>query len=190
VEKLANSLRGFDFKHFESIVELLDKATGAAVMLPQGLKAYVSYDELILAKNIEKTDKKCYYKLKYDYDNNFKAENGLLTIKRIEVEELRVIPREKDTIYIDGSKLKEGLVLRSREAGDVFSPIGMKGSKKLKDYLIDEKIPREKRDELELIADGSEIVWIVGGRLSEKYKITDLTAHIIMIKYSRRECNG
>lgn len=190
VEKLANTLNGYDFKHFESIVELFEKPTGAAVVLPQRLKAYVSYDKLILAKNIEKADKKCYYKLKYDYDNIVETENGRITIERIKAEELGGIPKEKERVYIDGSKIKEGLVLRNREPGDVFSPIGMKGSKKLKDYLIDEKIPRETRDKIKLIADGSEIVWIVGGRLSEKYKVTDRTADVIIIKYSRRVNNG
>jgi len=67
----------------------------------------------------------------------------------------------------------------------MFAPIGMKGTKKLKEYLIDEKIPREKRDDLELIADGHEIVWIVGGRLSEKYKISDDTSDAVLIKYIR-----
>ena len=69
----------------------------------------------------------------------------------------------------------------------MFAPIGMKGTKKLKEYLIDEKVPRDKRDELELIADGNEIVWIVGGRLSERYKITDDTLDVLLIKYTRRE---
>jgi tRNA(Ile)-lysidine synthase len=89
-------------------------------------------------------------------------------------------------IYIDPSKVKEELVLRYREPGDMFAPIGMKGTKKLKEYLIDEKIPREDRDDLEFIADGNEIVWIVGGRLSEKYKITDDTTDAVVIKYIRR----
>lgn len=189
VEKIANTLNGFEFKHFESVTELLNKSTGAAVMLPHGLKAYVSYDKVILAKNIEKADKKCYYKLKYDCGNTISTVNGELSIERRKICEINGITRERDRIYIDESKIKQGLVLRRREPGDMFSPIGMKGSKKLKDYFIDEKIPREKRDEIELVADGSEIVWIVGGRISEKYKITDGTKDVIIIKYSRRLSN-
>ncbi len=186
LEKIANTLNGFDFKHFERVLELTEKSTGAAIMLPHKLKAFVSYDKLVLAKDIVKADKKCYYKLKYDYDNSVDTANGCITIKRKKAEEIGELRGQKDMIYIDPSRIKEGLVLRYREPGDMFAPIGMKGAKKLKEYLIDEKVPREKRDGLELIADGNEIVWIVGGRLSEKYKITDKTSDAVVIKYIRR----
>jgi tRNA(Ile)-lysidine synthase len=48
-------------------------------------------------------------------------------------------------------------------------------------------VPREEREGLELIADGKEIVWIVGGRLSEKYKITEETLDAVIIKYIMRK---
>ena len=155
-------------------------------MLPHKLKAFRSYDKLVLAKDIVKADKKCYYKLKYDYDNSIDITKGCITIERRNAEEIGELRGQRDMIYIDPKKIKEGLILRCRETGDMFAPIGMKGTKKLKEYLIDEKVPREERDELELIADGSEIVWIVGGRLSEKYKITDETSDVVVIQYIRR----
>jgi len=186
VERLSNTLNGFEFKHFEGILELAWKNTGAAVMLPHRLKAYRSYDKLVLVKDIVKADKKCYYKLKYDCDNSVDTEMGSIVVERRKAKDIGRLNRQKDVIYIDPSNIKEGLILRFREPGDMFSPIGMKGSKKLKEYLIDEKIPREERETLELIADGSEIVWIVGGRLSDKYKITDETIDAVVIKYIRR----
>ncbi len=185
-EKLSKTLNGFEFKHFEGVLELAQKATGAAVMLPHKLKAYRSYDKILLAKDIVKADKKCYYKLKYDYDNSFDTTEGWITIEKRKAKDIIELRGQKDMIYIDPSKVKEELVLRYREPGDMFAPIGMKGTKKLKEYLIDEKVPREERDGLELIADGNEIVWIVGGRLSEKYKITEDTSAAIVIKYIRR----
>ncbi|MEA4848431.1 MAG: tRNA lysidine(34) synthetase TilS [Clostridiaceae bacterium] len=186
IQRLSNTLNGFDFRHFEKVLELAGKSTGAAVMLPHKLKAFRSYDKLVLAKYIVKADKKCYYKLKYDYDNIIETDNGRITVKRIKAKEIGEFRGQKDIIYIDPSRIKEELVLRHRKAGDMFAPIGMKGTKKLKEYLIDEKVPREERDDLELIADGNEIVWIVGGRLSEKYKITDDTLEAVLIKYIRR----
>lgn len=185
IERLSDTLNGFEFKHFEGILELSKKATGAAIILPHRLKAYRSYNKLILAKTIVRTDKKCYYKLKYDHNSIIDTVNGCIIIERKKINEIGELRGQKNTIYIDPSRIKGELVLRNREAGDVFSPIGMKGTKKLKEYFIDEKVPREERDELELIADGNEIVWIVGGRLSEKYKITDETSDVVYIKYIR-----
>ena len=53
------------------------------------------------------------------------------------------------------------------------------GHKKLKDYLIDSKIPQNQRDSLVLLAEGKEIIWVVGMRISEAYKITQDTKRIL-----------
>lgn len=181
VESVANTLNGFEYKHFQGMIELLDKSTGAAIELPKDLKAYISYENLIICKKIENTDKKCYYKLKYDYDNFIDEINEMLSVKLISSNELSSVPKSFNTIYIDADKIKYDLVVRSREQGDIFSPIGMKGSKKLKDYFIDKKIPKEKRDEVLLLADGNEVVWILGSIISEKYKITPNTHNVIVL---------
>ncbi|MDF2591331.1 MAG: tilS, partial [Clostridia bacterium] len=154
---------------------------GAAIELPKDMKAYISYENLIISKKIENTDKKCYYKLKYDYDNFIDEINEMLSVKFIKSGELSSVPKSFNTIYIDADKVKHDLVVRNREQGDVFSPIGMKGSKKLKDYFIDKKIPREERDQILLLADGHEIVWILGSIISEKYKITSNTQNVIVL---------
>jgi len=60
-------------------------------------------------------------------------------------------------------------------------------SKKLKDYLIDSKVPREKRDGLILLADGNQVVWIVGMRISEDYKVTEQTKTILKVQIKNRE---
>lgn len=181
VESIVSSLNGFEYKHFQGIIELFDKSTGAAIELPKDLKAYISYGNLIISKKIENTDKKCYYKLKYDYDNFIDEINEMLRVKLINIKELSSVPKSFNTVYIDSDKIKNELVIRSREQGDIFSPIGMRGSKKLKDYFIDKKIPREKRDQVMLLADGDQIVWILGSIISEKYKITSDTQNVIVL---------
>ena len=56
------------------------------------------------------------------------------------------------------------------------------GRKTLKAFMIDEKIPREQRDRILLVAEGSHILWIVGYRISEYYKVTDDTEHILQVR--------
>ena len=55
------------------------------------------------------------------------------------------------------------------------------GRKKLKDYLIDCKVPRQERDSLTVLADGSHILWVVGYRISEYYKVTEKTKTVIRV---------
>lgn len=84
------------------------------------------------------------------------------------------------TQYVDGDQL-EGAVVRGRRQGDSFRPFGMKGMKKLSDWLIDKKIPREKRDQLALVARGGEILWIGGLALSEAMRVSQDTKNIVKI---------
>ena len=95
------------------------------------------------------------------------------------------IPDLMYTKWFDYDKINK-LLLRNRQPGD-YIIVDDKGSKKkLKDYFIDQKVPREKRDKILLLADGSHIVWIVGYRISEYFKITDETKNILKITYEEQ----
>ena len=91
------------------------------------------------------------------------------------------------TKWFDYDKIENGLQLRCRCDGD-YMVIDRQGRRKLlRRLLIDEKVPREERDTLRLIADGSHIIWIPGGRMSEAYKITSQTKKILEIKFKGEE---
>jgi tRNA(Ile)-lysidine synthase len=91
--------------------------------------------------------------------------------------------KEKPQVkYFDFDKIIGGIRLRTRRNGDRFTPFGMKGSKKLKDFFMDLKIPQEERSRIPLICFGEHIAWIVGYRISENYKIDKATKNILEIK--------
>ena len=85
--------------------------------------------------------------------------------------------------YFDYDKIKGKLLLRNRRSGDRFVPLGMRGSKKLKDFFIDLKISRDERDRIPLILDDENIIWVVGYRISDLYKITKKTKKILAIEF-------
>lgn len=94
------------------------------------------------------------------------------------------IPDLVYTKWLDYDKINE-LTVRTKMAGD-YIVINKKGGKKnLKKFFVDSKIPKETRDNILLLADGSEIVWIVGYRISEKYKVTKETKNILKIIYNK-----
>ena len=76
---------------------------------------------------------------------------------------------------IDYHKLHFPLVLRKWQEGDSFIPIGMKGEKKLSDFFIDNKIPIPDKEKIWVLCSSSEIVWVVGYRISENFKILETT---------------
>ena len=85
-------------------------------------------------------------------------------------------------LYIDADKLKFPLILRKWREGDWFIPFGMKGKKKLSDFFTDEKYSLKDKDDAWLLVSGEDIVWIVGKRTDNRYRITDSSKNLIIIK--------
>lgn len=105
-----------------------------------------------------------------------------LTIKKYEEKELFVFPEATSNfVYVDLSKIKMPLTVRTRQDGDMISPFGMSGSMKLKKYLNSKCIPRHNRDNLLLLTDKKEILWVIGVGISNKIGVVDTPTHVIEI---------
>ena len=72
--------------------------------------------------------------------------------------------------------------MRTRLPGDRFAPFGG-GEKKLKDFFIDAKVPRDERDSLPLIAKRSEVLWVVGHAISRSLRVEEDTPHPLRIEF-------
>jgi tRNA(Ile)-lysidine synthase len=102
------------------------------------------------------------------------------------VAEARVLPRDlptpdKAVAMCDRDALGGGLVVRGRRPGDRLRPLGLHGSKKVQDILVDRKIPREERDRLPVLTNASGVVWLVGLALDETVALTEQTTQVIRL---------
>jgi len=90
-------------------------------------------------------------------------------------------------VAVAAAPLNLPLAIRSRRAGDRFRPLGLGGrGKKLQDFLVDRKIPREMRDSLPLVVDGHDkIVWVVGECVAEDFRVTEPSQGVILLKARR-----
>ena len=95
--------------------------------------------------------------------------------KTVVIEKLNSMPdfKEMGNIHYAGLDFKKPITLRTRREGDIFKPYGMSGKMKLKDYLINKKIPRQNRENLLLLAKGKEILCILGVQISQDVKVND-----------------
>lgn len=92
-------------------------------------------------------------------------------------------PRAKAVAALDADKLKFPLVLRHWQEGDWFMPIGLKGKKKLSDFLIDQKVPLNLKDNVRVLASGDgKICWVVGMRPDERFKVTEETERVLVLR--------
>ena len=93
------------------------------------------------------------------------------------------ILEKKYTKWFDCDKINCELTVRTRRSGDYMAVSQSGGHKKLTRCMINDKIPGELRGKLPLVVDGNEVLWIVGGRINERYKITSETGRVLEITY-------
>ncbi len=161
VHSLCNNIKDIENIHINSVLSLAQKAkTGSQINLPNGLKAYIEYNNLIIAlPHLPPIVKSGPILLNIP---------GTVTLNAIDVSIMSEIihssqqEKSRNTCYIDTDKLSGSLKIRFRKNGDSFCPKGMNGHKKLKDLFIDNKIPREQRDMIPIIYDDTGIVWVAG----------------------------
>ncbi len=104
-----------------------------------------------------------------------------LTFEKLKREAV-TIDADRNTACLDYEKLEFPLVLRPWKKGDFFMPLGMKGKKKVSDFMIDEKIPLNLKNQVMVLQSGKNLVWIVGHRIDDRYKVTDKTRWIYKIR--------
>lgn len=185
ISDLLNSLQGITENHISMVMNLFNTGeTGKEVHLPNDLIARTSYKKLIFSRNKAVKNINFLYNIKLGV-NEFPKIGYRFDIEVLPVEKLGTIKRDKTVGLFDYDKIQGNLYLRNRKVGDRFVPFGMRGSKKIKDYFIDEKIPRQLREKIPLIVDNKNILWVVGYRTSNLYKITKDTKKILKIQFMR-----
>lgn len=175
---LAGHLKQIEFKHIEFIIKRSLRSGNFMVNLPAGIIVLREYDKLII---------------KFSEDNQFVTKRKLpfnmetyLPEAGIEIKVEEGLPRglapDKPIAQLDAAKVTGNIYVRGVEHGDRFIPLGMKGSKKVFDYMSDKKIPKRIRDRALVVTDDSKILWLVGFEISELAKIGKNTKKVITLR--------
>jgi tRNA(Ile)-lysidine synthase len=107
---------------------------------------------------------------------------GIVKAGIIEVEPDFKIPDSRNIACIDFEKIRFPLLIRTWEKGDYFFPLGMNKKKKLSDYFIDRKYSLVDKEKALILESEGNIVWIIGERLDDRYKLTESTSRILIIE--------
>ena len=188
-KNISNSHKNFEMKHIVDIIELSKLGTNKEVHLTNGIVVQNIYGDIIFKQRKNKEDN---IKLNEVY---IKKEDLVDEIEFSKYEvELQIISKKNniefsnnDLIkFFDYDKIEEGIIIRNRKDGDKMVPIGMKGTKKLKDIFINSKIPKEIRDIIPIVCFDEKIAWVVGVKVSEQFKVTSNTKQILKITFRER----
>ena len=177
LDQLKPGWKDITSRHFTAIAKLAGKPVGSRVDLPGGLMARTGYETLEIAGKAEQ---------KPVLDRETGGWGGNTVPQTAPKLHMTVFSRQKDqeipknqyTKWFDYDKIKDGLSIRYRKNGDYFTLSGG-GKKKLGRFMIDEKIPEKERDRIPVLADGDHVLWVIGYRISDYYKITDETERVL-----------
>lgn len=181
--ELAGSRKDITATHVEQVQALFAAQVGKHSDLPYQMQAEAGYEEVFLKRRNRKENDKELPTQELDTSGGIQQFNGMeITAKLFPFDgNFQQIPEKTYTKWFDYDKIKDTVQIRTRRPGDRIQVRSGGGHKKLKDYLIDSKIPQSQRDSLVLLADGKEIIWVVGMRISEAYKITQETKRILSV---------
>lgn len=176
---LNHTLQDLSYIHFQQIEQLLQKQSGKRLSFPLKRNVIIEYDTVVLTwENITKSTS-FYYKLVPEKAIYLKEINKFvkLSFNAYKKEEKMFLICTK---VFDYDKIKGNIICRTRQQGDVIS-IGNGHQKKLKDFLIDSKIPRQQREMLLLFAVEKQILWIPGYRASDDFLADTKTTNKVWI---------
>lgn len=156
------------------------------VQLPGGVRAYSSYRHLIITREARSPITPLEVLPLPVPGTTFLPGRGELSAKVKAVEDL-IWPPAPEQAYLDYDTVPQPLIVRNRRPGDHFFPHGAPGSKKLKDFLIDHKIPSHRRDYYPLVMAEDTVVWVAGLRIAHPYRITGQTRRALVLEWKRKQ---
>ena len=170
---------GFQESHIKNIIELIDNNKIGAIVQSSNFELLIDRKLLILnPKNSSKNNTNSSFSsfnsegwktLGFEIDDNYKGEYK---------------SNNTNLAFIDADKIEFPLQIRSWNNGDFFYPLGMKNRKNISDFFIDNKISRADKNNILLLCNGDDIVWVIGHRIDNRYSITQQTTKIIKIEYN------
>lgn len=197
MERLAPYRKDITGQHIADLVNLASRNGSKELSLPYGIKAYKEYDKLLLYKKPdEDTETAAAGEDNATVQKEYMIEpptevfvpgEGTYTFILLEKDAAfckkpQNIPENRYTKWFDYDKITTSVLLRTRRQGDYLTIDSALHTKSVKQYMINEKIPKRQRDSMYVLADGSHILWIPGYRISQGYKVDESTKRILQVQ--------
>ena len=178
IYELLSSGYGFRGDVCDSICRALDAGATGRRFYSRDYVACTDRGNIFLSR-IELNDL-CTVEVQRDSDRAY-CGNAVLHLEYIDAAMIENYGVPADTAQVDASLLRYPLVLRRWQEGDRFVPFGMSGSKKISDFLTDLKVSAVEKQRQFVLLSGDDIVWVVGRRIDDRYRLTDETAEVLRI---------
>lgn len=166
-------------EHIRQIKNIISaKGPNLVATLPKGIKIKKIYDHLLFTKKPPAPPIQETFPLSMGKNvlQPFGLDLQLSQPRKI----AKLFSKNKNIALFDSHKLGQ-LTIRTFINGDTFIPLGMKGRMKLKDFFISLKVPKDERRTIPLLLSDNDIIWIIGSRIDERFKITKNTSKVLKV---------
>ncbi len=171
-------IRGIGLVHIDDIIRLLRKGdSGDRLYLPHGIRVIREYAVLVITS--ESLKRLSAYGLQPPADLRL-PEAGLVLKASFE-DAAGEVSDGRSSVVLDAGRMKFPLTVRPRADGDFFFPMGFGKRKKLQDFFVDAKIPRDERDTVPIVLSGDDIAWVAGYRGDERFRISEGTKKFLRL---------
>jgi tRNA(Ile)-lysidine synthase len=164
-----------------SLIDLLKSQTGRSFQLKKNIVAVKERNDLVIRRNSVSKNKKSNYKIKVG--QNIRIDGKTISISDVRRKMFK-FSSDKSVEYISGDGLKNIFDIRKWKDGDKFQPMGMNGSKKISDFLSDEKASSFRKKEQLVLTNSGRIVWVIGFRIDERFKVNSTTKRVLKLRVS------
>lgn len=217
--RVANQKRDFTKENIRDVYQLMSNQSGKKIMLPHGLEAVISYEKLIIRKCFRKAESEYLESEETDgwreeipWEERARLSErggriiplpngGQLHLERQSFAKMTEEERKKLLIdagnsknnytkFFDCDTIKGTLCIRNAERDDYFVMNEAGDRKKLFRHFMDIRLPADERNGVVVLANGNEVLWIVGGRRCECFKIAENTQNILKVTYKGEKGNG
>lgn len=202
--------KDFAKEHILAVYQLLTNQSGKKIVLPHGIEAVISYENLIIRKSFKGESERWVIELSLKEladlpdgegrmillpsgEQLYFEQQSLWNMAEAEREKLLMDARNSKnnyTKFFDCDTMKDALYIRMAERNDYFVMNEAGNRKKLSRYFMDIRLPADKRDGVVVLASGNEVLWIVGGRRCERFKIREDTQDILKVTYKGERYDG
>jgi tRNA(Ile)-lysidine synthase len=184
IENVGGDLKDIEARHIEELMQALYKSAGKQISLPYGLFFTIDYDRYLLSK--EPSGMSPFPVLRGEHLIKMSDKTIIpgWSIKANIIEPDELTTGDNNFIaHFDLDRVSGRLIIRSRKRGDRFQPLGMKESKKIGQFMIDARIPREWRACIPIVILGDSVLWVVGYRIDERAKVISGTKRILRLEF-------
>ena len=178
IYELLSSAYGFKGDVVDALCRALDQGATGRRFYSRERTAYIDRGRIVVAPTAD--DDPCLCEVERQAARSY-CGNAVLYYEYTDIDTIKEFGVPEQIAQVDADKLQYPLTLRRWQEGDWFVPFGMTGRKKVSDFLTDAKVSAAEKQRQFVLLSGDDIVWLVGRRIDDRYRLTEETENVLRI---------